>query len=208
MITARRIILGILIAAIGTAAFRLSFDAQYTLVTHIARMSPTIAWLYPLVVDAFIITTVLTAWWANKPTPWQRTYPWLAMALFSAISISGNSLKVLTIDHLQNPRLAVAIYTVPPIALLIATHLATSTVFKRPATPATPAKNPPRSRQPRVAAERTEQQHTDIPVPSEVELLAMADEGKSMQQIADTIGRSKSWVGKTVKDARDRRLSA
>lgn len=204
---ARYIVLATLIAAIAAAAFTLSFQAQLILVTKLADVSPQFAWLYPILVDAFIVTTTLSALWVPQTTKIRAAYPWIAMSLFSAISIGGNALHVLALD-VPNRLIAIAIYTVPPIGLLIATHLATTTVF-RPRLITTHAsrparKTPPRSQPAAIAPINVER--SDIPEPSIEELMAMADDDEmSMQAIADAVGRSKSWVGKKIKDERDRR---
>jgi hypothetical protein len=51
-------------------------------------------------------------------------YPWAAIILFSAISVSGNALHAIDATDLQVPvAVAATVSTVPAIALLVASHL-------------------------------------------------------------------------------------
>lgn len=211
MNTLRRTTLTLLITAITTGAFRLSYDAQLTLAAA-AGINAGLAWIYPLLVDSLILIAMLTVLWTTNPTRWQRAYPWAALALYSTLSILGNALHVQALppEQIKLPMtLAIAINTIPAITLLIAAHLAFTTALQPTTTPTTATQEPPRSRKPAVSVDRAARRVQDVPPVTDAELLAMADdEGLSFAQIAVRIGRSKSHVGARVKELRDARRSA
>lgn len=199
----QRWILATLITAIATGAFRLSFATQISLVTKITQIPTDIAWIYPIVVDLFIITAILTAAWVPNPSKWLKAYPWAAMTLFSAISITGNALDVITAPQTPTTTLTAAIYTVPPIALLIATHLAIITIIRRTPTHTPTTNTPQRSRKPvsvpSAAAERSiVRSESGVPAPDLAQLVALYQEHGSYGKVAELVGVSKSYVHKHV----------
>lgn len=204
-------VLSILLLAIGGAAFRLSFDAQVTLAIA-SGIDAELAWLYPGVVDAAILTGVLIGIWNPHLTKGLARYVWTAIALWTITSILGNAFHVVALEPGRisvDPRLAIAVNTVPAVTLFLTIHLATTTAFRR--TPTEPT--PPPSRRRRTAPVTGSEvvvsspraaRRTDIPGPEAAELATMA-ETMSYAEIATRVRRSKSWVGAQVKAYRDQK---
>jgi hypothetical protein len=105
----------VLVLFLAGAAFWLSFDA----LRHLAidnGIAPTLAWLYPAIVDGAIIVFSLSVLRANlnKERAW---YPWLLVGLFTALSV------VLNIFHARETVLARVLAAVPPLALFLSFEL-------------------------------------------------------------------------------------
>ena len=210
--TIQRLTLALLLIGIALAAFRLSFDAQVTL-AHGSGINTGLAWLYPLIIDAAIVAGVLIGFW--DPTLAKsklKYYLWGAVAFWTATSIAGNAFHVWALppeDVTLPTPLAITVNSMPAITLFIIIHLATTTAFRPSRTLTGNKQEPPRSRKPRVSTDPTAPKRSDIPQVSDEQMLAMADgEGMSMQQIADRINRSKSYVGDRVKRLRESRDAA
>jgi hypothetical protein len=83
---------------------------------------PGLARIWPGVLDGFIVVatlTVVAAKRASRPT-W---YPWALVVLFSAASVAFNILHAL--DQALAPAgwVAALVFAMPPVALVLATHL-------------------------------------------------------------------------------------
>jgi uncharacterized protein DUF2637 len=109
------------VLGIGAAAFLLSYDALHSLAVA-SGVRPGLARIWPGVLDGFIVVatlTVVAAKRARQPT-W---YPWALVALFSAASVAFNILhaldRYLTAAHWVAP----LVFAMPPVALVLATHL-------------------------------------------------------------------------------------
>lgn len=193
--------LGLLLAGIGLAAFRLSYDAQVTLAVA-SGVTIALAGLYPIIVDAAIFTGVLIRLWHPELKRGLAGYLWAAIAFWTITSVLGNAFHVLALppDRIQLPAwIAIAVNTLPALTLFLVIHLATTTAFraKAPAPPTQPAARRAQRRTPTVDAPIAAR-----PDVSDEDLLALA-ETKSYADIALTIGRSKSYVGERVKRLRD-----
>jgi hypothetical protein len=201
--------LSALVTIVGGSAFALSFDAQVTLAEG-SGINPALAGLYPLVVDVAILTGVLIRIWNLNLSKGVTGYLWAAIAFWSITNILGNALHVIALPagRITVPILiAIAVNTVPALTLFIVIHIATipTAHSTQPATAL--AEGPSRSPEPIVSTalpiERAAKR-PDLPELTDAELLAMADgERMSMQQIADRVGRSKSYIGTRVKKARE-----
>lgn len=203
-------VLSILLLAIGGAAFRLSFDAQVTLAIA-SGIDAELAWLYPGVVDAAILTGVLIGIWNPNLAKGLARYVWSAIALWTITSILGNAFHVAALEPGRitvDPALAIAVNTVPAVTLFLTIHLATTTAFRRTHTKPTP---PPGRRRKTatmtgsdvVVSTPRAARRTDIPGPDAAELTALADRGMSYAEIATQVNRSKSYVGAQIKAYRD-----
>lgn len=202
--------LGLLLAGIALAAFRLSYDAQVTLAVA-SGVDPALAGLYPIIVDAAIFTGVLIGLWHPELARSLVIYLWAAIAFWTITSVLGNAFHVLALppDRIQLPPwIAIAVNTLPALTLFLIIHLATSTAFraKTPAPPTQPAtvRRTQRRTTPTVDETTT---RPDVPTISDEDLLALA-ETNSYADIALTIGRSKSYVGERVKRLRDEAAQA
>ena len=113
------------VGIIAIGAFGLSFNALQDLAVR-SGIAPSIAWLWPVIVDGFIITAMLVIFaWRGAPgrvTAW----PWIAFGLFACISIAGNAIHtsvVVTDDAGIHVGVAMAVGAVPPVALLLASEM-------------------------------------------------------------------------------------
>jgi hypothetical protein len=109
------------VLGIGAAAFLLSYDALHSLALA-SGVRPGLARIWPGVLDGFIVVatlTVVAAKRASRPT-W---YPWSLVVLFSAASVAFNILHAL--DQALAPAgwVAALVFAMPPVALVLATHL-------------------------------------------------------------------------------------
>jgi hypothetical protein len=205
----KRVILSILVTTVGGSAFTLSFDAQLALAAG-SGINHAIAGLYPLVVDVAILTGVLIRIWNPNLSRKVTRYLWGAIAFWSITNVLGNAFHVTALPEgrVTVPRpLAIAVNTVPALTLFIVIHIATIPSTHSHPTPTALAEEPQRSPEPIVSTaipiERAAKR-PDLPELTDAELLVMADgESMSMQQIADRVGRSKSYIGARVKKARE-----
>lgn len=113
------------VGVIAVGAFGLSFNALQDLAVR-SGITPSIAWLWPVIVDGFIITAMLVIFaWRGAPgrvTAW----PWTAFTLFACISIAGNAIHTsVVVDGTSGIHVgvAMAVGAVPPVALLLASEM-------------------------------------------------------------------------------------
>jgi hypothetical protein len=93
----------------------MSYGALHALVRD-SGVPTTLAWLWPLVVDGFIVVaslSVLHAVLEARPA----SYPWALLLLFSAVSVAGN------VAHGPPTPVGRLVAAVPPIALVLAFDL-------------------------------------------------------------------------------------
>ncbi|HEY5224701.1 MAG TPA: DUF2637 domain-containing protein, partial [Microbacteriaceae bacterium] len=79
--------LGVVGLALG--GFVLSFQALRDLAVR-SGIDPTLAFLWPLIVDGFIVVATAAAFALKRRGRRVTWYPWVALMLFSAISVAGN----------------------------------------------------------------------------------------------------------------------
>ncbi|MDN5685847.1 MAG: DUF2637 domain-containing protein [Brachybacterium sp.] len=108
--------------SVALLAFAMSFDA----LTQLARgagIRPAISWMWPVVVDgSMIVATAAALVLRTSPVPATRIYPWAQLGLFGLVSVIGNGLHATGATDLPGP-VAVAVSGIPPVALLLSTHL-------------------------------------------------------------------------------------
>jgi hypothetical protein len=111
----------VLTLALALGAFLLSFES----LQELARASNiTLAWLWPLIIDGFIITATIASYVLRGRTS-VSWYAWASLVLFAGASIAGNAVHaLLSADVIRVPVWAAALVNAAPaIALLIASHL-------------------------------------------------------------------------------------
>lgn len=114
------LVLGTIIAII---AFCLSFDALRLLYLA-CGVNPYLSWGGPICIDGTILLTTWAAWGFRKGDVKNRWYPWTGFVMFSLFSIIGNALHAyLNGGGLLPHWVPVAVMSIPPIALMYATHL-------------------------------------------------------------------------------------
>jgi hypothetical protein len=103
----------------------MSFDALTQLAKG-AGIRSEIAWMWPVVVDgSMVVATAAALVLRSSPDRAVRLYPWAQLGLFALVSVIGNGLHALGAHGtvtLPGP-VAVAVSGVPPVALLLSTHL-------------------------------------------------------------------------------------
>lgn len=209
MTITRKLILTLLVAAIGGAAFRLSFDAQVTLAIA-SGIDAGLGWLYPGVVDAAILTGMLLRIWFPDAGKALIRHVWGAIAFWTFTSIAGNAIHVIALPdgRITVPvELAIAVNTVPALTLFLIIHIVTSIAAAPSKAPAARASSRPGAVN--VNAYRAslglprppKRVRTDIPPVTDEQLLAMA-ETKSVREIAEEIGRGKTWVSDKLRELR------
>lgn len=113
----------VLIVGLAAGAFILSFQALQQLATASA-INSNLAWIFPLIVDGFIVTATIAAFSLRGRGRSIIWYPWSALILFSIFSIFGNAVHAINNqDQITVPMwIAAAVSAVPAIALLISSH--------------------------------------------------------------------------------------
>lgn len=110
------------VALLACGGFTLSFASLRDLAIA-SGIPPELAFIWPLIVDGFIVVATAAAFVLGRAGRGVSWYPWAALVLFSAISVTGNALHA-TEAHLRVPTpVATIVSAVPAIALLIASHL-------------------------------------------------------------------------------------
>lgn len=108
---------------IGLIAFVLSFDAL-RLVFVSCGINPWLSWGGPVCVDGAILLCTWATWGFKKGHIRGSAYPWVGLVLFSGFSIAGNALHAMINTGFRLPSwVPPVIMSIPPVALLYATHL-------------------------------------------------------------------------------------
>lgn len=113
------------VAGLAIGSFVLSFNALRD-VAEAAGIPGELAFAWPLIVDGFIVVATLAAFALRSRGLRVTWYPWATLIAFGIVSVIGNALHVQTLDPGRvrlDSTLAVAVSSVPPIALLVASHL-------------------------------------------------------------------------------------
>jgi hypothetical protein len=103
------------VTALAGAGFAMSYGALHSL-AHDSGVPATLAWLWPLVVDGFIVVaslSVLHAVLESRPAG----YPWFLLLGFAAVSVAGN------VAHGAPTPVGRLVAAVPPLALVLAFDL-------------------------------------------------------------------------------------
>lgn len=108
---------------IGLIAFILSFDAL-RLVFVACGINPYLSWGGPVCVDGTILLCTWATWGFKKGHIRGSWYPWAGLVLFSGFSIGGNALHAIINTGYELPGwVPPVIMSIPPVAMLYATHL-------------------------------------------------------------------------------------
>ncbi|MGA0568125.1 DUF2637 domain-containing protein [Rathayibacter sp. KR2-224] len=129
------------VALLAGGGFTLSFSSLIDLAT-LSGIDRQLAFLWPLIVDGFIVVATGAAFALKGRSPRMTWYPWTALSFFAAISVIGNAVHASQVADLRVPIvLATAVSAIPAIALLVATHLLVVMVdanTRQPVAPAAP----------------------------------------------------------------------
>jgi len=111
----------IAVMIVGLVSFTLSFTAL-TQLAAMARIPAEVAWGWPLMVDGtIVVATFGTLVLRTRDRVAARTYPWMVLMIFGAISIYANGVHA-TGGHIGTSQ-AFVVGAVAPFALLTSTHL-------------------------------------------------------------------------------------
>lgn len=112
------------VAALAIGGFTLSFTALRDLAQREFAISPQLSFIYPLVIDGFIVIATAAAFTMKKRGPRVTWYPWAALIVFGALSVLGNAAHAIDNPSATFPAWVTAFgASVPAVALLIASHL-------------------------------------------------------------------------------------
>ncbi|BEP13931.1 hypothetical protein acdb102_22420 [Acidothermaceae bacterium B102] len=103
------------VAGLAVGAFLLSYDALHQL-ARTSHVPALLAWLWPLIVDGFILVASLAVLDAIH-TGRRPIYPWLLVLTFSTLSVTFNVL------HAPGTPVAQLVAAVPPLALVLSFEL-------------------------------------------------------------------------------------
>jgi hypothetical protein len=146
-LTQRRILVWATAAAVAllaAAGFMLSFSSLIDLAA-LSGIDRQLAFLWPLIVDGFIVVATGAAFALKGRSRRITWYPWTALTFFSTISVIGNAVHASQVAHIKVPIvLATAVSAIPAIALLVATHLLVVMVDAHTGRPTAQSARPPR----------------------------------------------------------------
>ncbi len=109
----------VVIVAIGTAAFVLSFVALRELAL-LAHLPSRWAWLFPVIIDGTIVQATVSALvLASSP---ERRWFTGVLIVGAAVSIAGNALHAVMAGHPLPPVWAAVVAAIAPVSLLVDTH--------------------------------------------------------------------------------------
>lgn len=114
-------VVSVVVGIIIGMAFVLSYNSQVELAAA-ARIPPSAAWAWPIIVDGtIIVATFATLILHPRDGRATRTYPWVVLIVFGGLSVYANGIHAVggQISDLE----AFIVGAVPPLALLLATHL-------------------------------------------------------------------------------------
>jgi hypothetical protein len=103
------------VIALAVAGFAMSYDALHSLAVE-QGVPATLAWMWPLVVDGFIIVASLSVVRAVADRR-HAAYPWLLVLAFSSISVTFN------VVHAAPTVVARFVAAIPPTALVLSFEL-------------------------------------------------------------------------------------
>lgn len=103
------------VIGLAVAGFAMSYDALHSLALS-QGVSASLAWLWPLVVDGFIVVASLSVVRAVADGR-RAVYPWLLVLAFSGISVAFN------VVHAAPTLVARLVAAIPPAALVLSFEL-------------------------------------------------------------------------------------
>lgn len=122
------------VVVLAGSSFALSFSALAELAVA-SGVPEHLAFLWPVIVDGFIVVATLAAFSFSARPGRVQLYPWMALGVFAIVSVAGNALHVQTLAPgvvVVADWIAVTVASVPPVALLIASHLLVVMISGRP----------------------------------------------------------------------------
>jgi hypothetical protein len=107
---------------LGLGAFWLSFTALADLAQR-AGIGPAQAWVWPIIVDGIILVGTISVVALAPCGPRATWYPWALLVAGAVVSVSANAAHATVADNDLPGPWAAAISAVPPLVVLVMTHL-------------------------------------------------------------------------------------
>ena len=121
---------------LAAGAFSLSF-ASLTDLAVLAGLSPTLAWIWPLIVDGLIVVSTMAIVALAGHNRRVMYYPWTLLIGGALVSIAANSVHaILAANGVVPAAVSALVAAVPPIVLVAITHLSVILVQQASAPPA------------------------------------------------------------------------
>lgn len=112
------------VGALAIGGFTLSFTALRELAVREFAIAAQLAFIYPLVIDGFIVIATAAAFTMKNRGPRVTWYPWAALGVFGALSVLGNAAHAIDNPRATFPEWVSALgASIPAVALLVASHL-------------------------------------------------------------------------------------
>jgi uncharacterized membrane protein len=109
-------------AVIAAGAFWLSFYALADLAGR-SGVPPEQAWVWPLIVDGVIVVSTVAVFALRGHARSLTAYPWALLLGGVVVSVGANAVHAALTETDVPDVVAIAVASVPPIALVAATHL-------------------------------------------------------------------------------------
>lgn len=109
-------------ALIAAGAFWLSFYALADLAGR-SGVPPEQVWVWPLIVDGVIVVSTIAVFALRGHARSLTAYPWALLLGGVVVSVGANAVHAALTETDVPDVVAIAVATVPPIALVAATHL-------------------------------------------------------------------------------------
>lgn len=174
--TILRRILGASLILLAAASMYLSWGALYEFALA-SGFPPERAIVFPVILDIVVVVSMVLAITVAEG----KRYAWVTLSLFGFATVAGNALHVTTLPAtaiMVSLPVAIIASAIPPVALLMVTHLAAVTVYR-----------------PRVTAVVTGV--TDL----RPQVTALHESGQSVASIARVTGVARSTVVRWLKTA-------
>jgi hypothetical protein len=183
-----------MVGFLGVASFALSYEALRSLAIETGALSPSAAWLLPILVDGAAIIFSLSAFQASaKGAEKDRRWFFSLVVVITLVSVAFN------VAHAKRGVVPAAIASLPPI-LLFAAFESLLRQFRPQAAVKRPAARPKRSEMPTDAKEAPS---TEEPRERKARALGLAADGMSNAAISRELGVSPATISRYLRN-RDR----
>lgn len=179
-----------MVGFLGVASFALSYEALRSLAIETGALSPSAAWLLPILVDGAAIIFSLSAFQASaKGAEKDRRWFFSLVVVITLVSVAFN------VAHAQKGIVPAAIASLPPI-LLFAAFESLLRQFKPQAATKRPAARPKRSEMPKDAKETPSADET---IERKARAIALAATGMSNAAISRQLGVSPATISRYLR---------
>jgi DNA-binding NarL/FixJ family response regulator len=179
-----------MVGFLGVASFALSYDALRSLAIETGALSPSAAWLLPILVDGAAIIFSLSAFQASaKGAEKDRRWFFSLVVVITLVSVAFN------VAHAKKGVVPAAIASLPPI-LLFAAFESLLRQFRPQAAFKRPAARPKRSEMPREPKETPPIEETSE---RKARAIALAATGMSNAAISRELGVSPATISRYLR---------